>query len=150
MAHRLCRRARPGPFPALAASCRARAHSAPRPPQNEQFVLGPRHSGAPLHFHGPAWNALMTGRKRWVLLPPSEARYSREPAASWFAETWPALRSELDARNASYVEFAQEAGDIVVAPEHWAHAVLNLADSLAVAVEMVNHHGQSERRRVLV
>ena len=35
-----------------------------------------------MHYHtNPAWNALVHGRKAWVLLPPNQAVFSSVPAA---------------------------------------------------------------------
>jgi hypothetical protein len=34
--------------------------------------MGPPLSGAPFHYHGPAFNALLHGRKLWQLLPPGD------------------------------------------------------------------------------
>lgn len=41
---------------------------------NTQFYLGPAGSGAPMHFHRGAWNALIHGRKHWLVQPPAVAR----------------------------------------------------------------------------
>ena len=54
-----------------------------RTPAAVQWYIGPAGSGAPVHFHGDAWNALAHGRKRWLLLPPAEARYSAQPIGQW-------------------------------------------------------------------
>jgi len=53
----------------------------------QQFMLGPRGSGAPPHFHNSAWNGLVYGRKRWYLFPPSEAFFSAPgvTAGQWAA-----------------------------------------------------------------
>jgi len=37
-----------------------------------QFFVGPEGSGAPVHFHSSAVNALYYGRKRWILIPPMQ------------------------------------------------------------------------------
>ena len=54
-----------------------------RAPSAVQWYIGPAGSGAPMHFHGDAWNALAHGRKRWLLLPPAEALYSAQPISEW-------------------------------------------------------------------
>lgn len=54
-----------------------------RTPSAVQWYIGPAGSGAPMHFHGDAWNALAHGRKRWLLLPPAEALYSAQPISTW-------------------------------------------------------------------
>ncbi len=41
-----------------------------------QFMLGPRGSGAPPHFHGHAINMLIRGAKKWVLFPPRDAFFT--------------------------------------------------------------------------
>jgi hypothetical protein len=35
-----------------------------------QIYLGPALAGAPFHHHGPAFNVLLFGMKRWTLTPP--------------------------------------------------------------------------------
>jgi len=60
-----------------------RAQVTPQPPQ---FYLGPAGSGAPVHFHGDAWNALMYGRKHWILFPPTDAKFSKVPVSEWVAD----------------------------------------------------------------
>jgi ankyrin repeat protein len=93
-----------------------------------QFYLGPRGSGAPLHYHGSAWNLLVHGRKRWFLLPPQRAAYSTRPVLEWIERDYARL-------DPPPIEFIQEAGDIVFVPNYWAHAVLNLLPSVGVAFE---------------
>ena len=48
-----------------------------------QFFLGPKDSGAPMHFHQAAFNILVHGKKRWYLMPPAHATFSMEPAFEW-------------------------------------------------------------------
>ena len=57
-----------------------------RTPSAVQWYIGPAGSGAPMHFHGDAWNALAHGRKRWLLLPPAEALYSAQPISTWLED----------------------------------------------------------------
>lgn len=146
-------------------------------PRLSQLAVGPPLSGALLHFHGPAVNALLAGLKLWVLLPPGAAWFSAEPALPWFARTlaacppanasgvarisgagdqgtWapeeaneatkPATASSAPAEDTErppllsrqpHFVVVQGPGDVVVVPRHWAHAVLNLADSVAIALE---------------
>lgn len=54
-----------------------------RSPSAVQWYIGPAGSGAPMHFHGDAWNALAHGRKLWLLLPPAEAVYSAQPISEY-------------------------------------------------------------------
>ena len=169
--------AHPGMFAGL------RLPHALRPPRGarprlSQLAVGPPLSGALLHFHGPAVNALLAGLKLWVLLPPGAAWFSTEPALPWFARALAACplvngtgaaritasgagdlereapeevneAAHVSASSAQAVEgrrppllsrqphfvVVQGPGDVVVVPRHWAHAVLNLADSVAIALE---------------
>ena len=42
----------------------------------KQFILGPRNSGSPPHFHGQAVNALIYGIKEWYFWKPVNAFFS--------------------------------------------------------------------------
>jgi hypothetical protein len=42
-----------------------------------QLTIGPTGSGAPPHFHADAVNALIRGRKRWLLWPPHKSFMSK-------------------------------------------------------------------------
>ena len=110
-----------------------------RKPAAIQWYLGPRNSGAPIHFHGDAWNALAHGRKRWLLLPPAEARYSAQPISQWLQED--AAQLERLGQEPP-LECVQEAGDVLYVPCDWGHGVLNLEASVGVAVEFTWGYGQ--------
>jgi len=94
-----------------------------------QFYLGPMESGAPVHFHGNAWNILMHGRKKWLMYPPLQGFYSTVPIRSWLKKGYPRAQ-----------EFTQEAGDLVYVPRYWAHGVINLKESIGVATEFLSPH----------
>lgn len=98
-----------------------------------QFYIGPALSGAPGHFHRSAWNALIYGKKRWFLYPPTEAFYSRKHVWSW----WQQQSKPIGA-----MECIQYPGDLVFVPDMWGHAVLNLRESVGLAAEFV--YGASE------
>ena len=111
-------------------------------------------SGAPVHFHCDAWNALAHGRKRWFLYPPAVALYSKQPIAKWLAEqanrTSSSPSSLGDGGSFSLESAApegaitctQRAGDVLYVPCDWGHGVLNLRHSVGVAVEFSWGHGQ--------
>ncbi|EGD77594.1 hypothetical protein PTSG_08691 [Salpingoeca rosetta] len=98
--------------------------------RTKQFYLGPAGSGAPMHVHSGSWNALVYGRKRWFLLPPPLAIYSKQHPHDFIDEQLPALRAR-----GAVLECIQESGDVVFVPEMWAHAVLNEAESIGFASE---------------
>eukprot|EP00439_Symbiodinium_sp_Y106_P067762 s450_g11.t1 len=99
-----------------------------------QFAVGAEGSGSPMHFHQDALNLCLHGRKRWWLVPPSEAAFSRwHPSDA--LETGPSAKSVKDCFEGACV-FEQEEGDIVYVPDMWGHAVLNLEDhTVCVAAE---------------
>lgn len=122
-----------------------------------QFFLGPAGSGAPLHFHSLALNAVMYGRKRWALLAPKDALYSQKPALRFFEEDLTVLRAADEATDRAFrrqrdhgyqvhdvegdwevFEFTQHAGDLVFVPDFWSHATLNVETSIGIAFEMEN------------
>ena len=96
---------------------------------SRQFFLGEAGSGAPFHFHRAAFNVLAHGRKLWWLIPPKDAVYSTTPMLSYLAQGF-----EMPP---STIQFVQEPGDIVLVPDFWAHATVNLETSIGVAVEYV-------------
>ena len=88
-----------------------------------QVYVGPTGAGAPFHYHENALNALLHGRKRWWLKEPSDAVYSVRHPRAWTD----------DAKDAC--TFVQEAGDVVLVPANWAHAILNEAPVVGAAFE---------------
>eukprot|EP01039_Chlorochromonas_danica_P003690 gene3690-4037_t len=93
---------------------------------NAQWALGAEGTGAPVHFHNTAWNAVVYGAKRWIIHPPHEAIMSHEQIRS-FAE------------NSAFMKTArictQLAGEVMIIPENFGHGVLNLQQTIAVATE---------------
>ncbi|KAJ8611404.1 hypothetical protein CTAYLR_006513 [Chrysophaeum taylorii] len=106
---------------------------------NAQFYVGDALSGAPAHFHAHAVNAVVHGAKRWLLFPPSDAAYSKLPAAAWLD---PARFEALRANNVSFFTFDQPAGSALYVPAGWAHAVLNLKDGTVGAAFEFHFRGE--------
>eukprot|EP00750_Incisomonas_marina_P007683 INCI15027.3.p1 GENE.INCI15027.3~~INCI15027.3.p1 ORF type:complete len:1058 (-),score=159.19 INCI15027.3:919-4092(-) len=98
-----------------------------------QFFVGPEGTGAPIHFHSSAVNALYYGRKRWVLIPPMQSFYSVKPAATYFRDDVEEGRKTYD-----MYEFVQEAGDLVYVPDYYGHGTVNLQASIGIAFEFEN------------
>jgi len=99
---------------------------------NSEFSFGPPGSGASLHFHENAVNALAYGRKRWLLRAPDQAAYSRQPTAE-LLKHWRSLPQS----SVKPMECTQQSGDVLFVPEHWTHATFNLAESIGVAYHFV-------------
>jgi len=101
---------------------------APGPPSLSQIIIGPPGSGAAPHYHRSALNSLAWGLKLWFITPPASAGFvESESAAQWW-------EAQAAAAFPGYL-FLQGPGDIVYVPPLWGHAVMNLADSFAVALE---------------
>eukprot|EP01119_Soliformovum_irregulare_P012678 TRINITY_DN3305_c3_g1_i3.p1 TRINITY_DN3305_c3_g1~~TRINITY_DN3305_c3_g1_i3.p1 ORF type:complete len:601 (+),score=183.08 TRINITY_DN3305_c3_g1_i3:16-1818(+) len=92
-----------------------------------QFMIGPKNSGSPPHFHGDAWNALIFGKKHWFLYPPDRAFFSRKHVMKWYEED----KKKRD----DPLECLQRPGEIVYVPSNWGHAVINMQSSVALAIE---------------
>merc|ERR1712019_290738 len=97
---------------------------------NTQFYLGAPSSGAPFHFHTDAFNLLVYGRKRWFMLPPDRAVYSKRPAVEMILDEAFAKGGELEP-----IDCVQEAGDVLYVPNQWAHATINVEESIGVAYQ---------------
>ena len=95
-----------------------------------QFALGSPGTGSPVHYHNAAWNGLFYGRKRWFLLPPYEKIISRIQVKKWVDEDVPTIMKKQ-----RMVQCDQTPGDLLYVPLNWAHAVLNVKESVAVAWE---------------
>ncbi|CAE8611064.1 unnamed protein product [Polarella glacialis] len=94
-----------------------------------QFGVGDEGSGSPLHFHQDAINILLSGRKRWWLVPPARAAMSR-------VHPLDALQNASSPEGELYTQamvLEQEPGDIMYVPDMWGHAVLNLAKGTVCA-----------------
>jgi len=104
-----------------------------------EIFIGAPGTGAPMHYHGDAYNALMFGRKKWYLLPPHRAAYSTVHAVDFVTQ------QTLGGRGASQEgtpmhECIQGSGDVLYIPRGWGHAVLNLNTSVGFVVEFSTAH----------
>ena len=71
------------------------------------------------------------GAKLWFFVPPEHARFTNEHPLAWLARQ--VSREAGD--GVAFQVALQRPGDTVYIPEHWSHAVINLANSVAVAME---------------
>ena len=97
---------------------------------NFQFAYGREGTGAPFHFHASALNLLVKGSKRWTLVPPPFASYSKVPpggagAAGIVGESG-MLPARLRASGVPFASCTQHPGDAILIPSGWAHQVTNL------------------------
>mmetsp|Transcript_15922 Transcript_15922/g.26788 ORF Transcript_15922/g.26788 Transcript_15922/m.26788 type:complete len:604 (+) Transcript_15922:538-2349(+) len=99
---------------------------------NAQWALGGEGTGAPVHFHNTAWNALIYGAKKWIIYPPSRMIMSNKQILDYYETDM----NNFTARGVPPITCVQTAGDVVIIPESWGHGVINIQESVAVATEV--------------
>jgi histone arginine demethylase JMJD6 len=107
-------------------------------PQWRWIFLGPAGSGTPLHvdvMYSSAWNAAITGRKRWLFYAPNQVRQLYQGAVDCFA---PDLSSFPLFEQARGLECVQEPGDLVFTPSGWWHQVYNEVSGISVTENFIN------------
>jgi len=117
-----------------------------RRPPYRWIVFGPPRSGSSVHVDPlatSAWNALISGRKRWALYPPrSVDKPTIKPrglgldgeSITWFNKMYPRTTTE-EWRKQGFpepIDVVQYPGEIMFVPDGWWHAVLNLDETMAV------------------
>jgi hypothetical protein len=101
--------------------------------ENERVLaIGAHGAGVPFHFHGPAWNELIYGVKRWFMYPitvsPGGGYNELFDQSHWYDRNYNSLKLE----EMPY-ECVQYPGDIVFVPEAFNHATINCGQSVGVA-----------------
>ena len=107
-----------------------------------QLAVGGVLTGAAPHFHGYTVNVLAQGVRLWYFAKPSSPHsyFMIRNAAQWWREGLADMLASHQQRKEKHAPMdfklvLQWSGDIVVIPDSWSHATLNLADTVAVALE---------------
>ena len=109
------------------------------------LTLGPALSGTPPHFHRSSWHLLVYGHTRWFLSPPPLAIYAKMTAWEWWLEREERRRrgaEEGEGEREGVMECVQHPGDILIVPDMWGQASINLRETIGIASEFV--YGASE------
>lgn len=135
-------------------------------PDFRWLLIGCRRSGSKWHLDPNktcAWNAVVRGRKRWLLLPPGcpppgvhpskDGAEVTQPVSllEWFSNFYEELQHHVEANPAwELKEGTCGAGDLVFIPSGWWHCVLNLDDdTIAVTQNYASETHVSSVRRFL-
>ncbi|CAK0837252.1 unnamed protein product [Prorocentrum cordatum] len=121
-------------------------------PDFRWLLIGGRRTGSKWHCDPnktSAWNAVVRGRKRWLLLPPGcpppgvhpskDGAEVTQPVSliEWFTNFYGELRRLADTNPAWDLKEGEcGPGDVVFVPCGWWHCVLNLEDALHVLVKL--------------
>ncbi|BFZ63551.1 hypothetical protein YB2330_004678 [Saitoella coloradoensis] len=111
-------------------------------PDHRWLIAGPQSSGSTFHKDPnstSAWNAVLTGKKYWIMFPPDQLPpgvYVSEDQAEVtspvsLAEWLTGFHREAR-REAGCLEGICEAGEIIHVPSQWWHLVINLTPSVAL------------------
>jgi hypothetical protein len=119
-------------------------------PKYRWLIAGPARGGSSFHVDPNmthAWNACLTGRKRWLLFPPNEPPPGVYPSADMSDVTTPVSLTEWmmnfydesvsKLKHCGY-EGICESGEIMYVPAGWWHFVINLEDSVALTQNYVS------------
>ena len=124
-----------------------------RRPPYRWVVIGPPRSGSSVHVDPlatSAWNALISGHKRWALYPPNSGLTKQDlkpkgvgldgESVTWFQRMYPKTRGKEWTEQKGFpkpMDCVQKPGEIMYVPDGWWHAVLNLDHTVAVTQNVV-------------
>ncbi|KAJ3042066.1 hypothetical protein HDV00_008147 [Rhizophlyctis rosea] len=117
-------------------------------PDYRWLIIGPERSGSTFHVDPnatSAWNAVLSGRKKWILYPPHIPPPGVFPTPDGSEVTSPTTLSEWYINHYHSttlsphppIECVCEAGELLYVPSGWWHSVMNLQASIAVTQNFV-------------
>ncbi|XP_009362639.1 F-box protein At5g06550 isoform X1 [Pyrus x bretschneideri] len=118
-------------------------------PDYRWIIIGPAGSGSSFHIDPnstSAWNAVITGSKKWVLFPPDVVPPGVHPSPDgaevacpvsiieWFMNFYGATKTWKK----KPIECICKAGEVIFVPRGWWHLVINLEESIAITQNYVS------------
>ncbi|KAI8903141.1 hypothetical protein EDD86DRAFT_233286 [Gorgonomyces haynaldii] len=118
-------------------------------PDYRWLIVGPKRSGSTFHVDPnatSAWNAIIRGRKKWVMYPPESVPPGVFPSSDGSQVTSPVSVAEWfmnwydpkDIARRGGIECVCEEGELIYVPSGWWHIVLNLEDCIALTQNFVD------------
>eukprot|EP00658_Telonema_sp_P-2_P048853 TRINITY_DN37158_c0_g1_i1.p2 TRINITY_DN37158_c0_g1~~TRINITY_DN37158_c0_g1_i1.p2 ORF type:complete len:255 (+),score=45.20 TRINITY_DN37158_c0_g1_i1:121-885(+) len=120
----------------------------------QYLIMSPRGSGGTWHTDPPQtgfWNALVSGKKHWVLADPSQTLElpfrewagikEQVEAREWFEQQHREWTRRVREEGSRLWECVQHAGDMVYTPVGWGHTALALEDGVGVSEQVVSAAG---------
>eukprot|EP00904_Undaria_pinnatifida_P004790 jgi/Undpi1/1440/HiC_scaffold_11.g04831.m1 len=122
-----------------------------RRPDHRWLIAGPARSGSSFHVDPnctSAWNATVSGKKKWIMFPPGETPPGVHPSedgldlaapvsiTEWFLNFYEECHAP--GRKSRPLECVVSAGEVVFVPMGWWHCVLNLEWSVAITQNFVS------------
>ena len=107
---------------------------------NAQWAFGGAGTGAPVHYHNTAWNAVVYGAKKWIIYPPHHQIMSNRQILYYIETDVDMFKNRPLDQGFTHKSCVQTAGDVMIIPESWGHGVLNIQESVAVATEAKSSH----------
>ncbi|KAI8620396.1 hypothetical protein BC830DRAFT_1052101, partial [Chytriomyces sp. MP71] len=118
-------------------------------PDYRWIIIGPARSGSTFHLDPnstSAWNAVITGSKKWILFPPDCVPPGVFPSADGSEVTTPISLAEwfmnhydeMESWPVKPIECVCRAGEVIYVPRGWWHCVMNLEESIAITQNFVN------------
>ncbi|KAI8852231.1 hypothetical protein BC829DRAFT_385472 [Chytridium lagenaria] len=129
-------------------------------PDYRWLILGPPRSGSTFHLdpnQTSAWNAVLSGSKKWILFPPEVVPPGVFPSedgsevtspvslAEWFLNHY----DEMKHLPVKPIECICRAGEIIFVPRGWWHAVMNLEETIAITQNFVSRQNLSHVLRFM-
>ena len=128
-------------------------------PDYRWIIIGPERSGSTFHKDPNvtcAWNAVITGSKKWILTPPHQPPPGVFPSkdgsevtspvslTEWYLNHYNQLQEAENKGEISVYEAVCKPGEIMFVPAKYWHSVMNLQDGIAITQNFVSSYNLQE------